>query len=248
MKHVLKLTAFFGALILGFSSCDWDDGYTLDKYYISWATVDGSASSFNLVLDDGTILYISANNVIIPGDTDLNGKRVVANYTLLDEVKGENDTKNYYIRLNAMEEVLSKKAVYSSQVNDEEIGNDPINVGDVWFSGKYMNFTFFFYANDPTIKHFINLVVDEDNPKADADNIYVTFRHNAYDDKAINQAFGRVSFDIESFIPEGKESIMVHLSYTNYRGEVRTDSGMFKRGKVEAAPQTNPTTYSNNIE
>ncbi|MFQ8806879.1 MAG: hypothetical protein ACLR8Y_19705 [Alistipes indistinctus] len=105
------------------------------------------------------------------------------------------------------------------------LGNDPIDVEDAWFGGNYLNVNFFVFRFDPSLAHFINLLVDEQN--STADNVVVILKHNAYGDPATSLAFGRVSFDISGLVPAGQKSVKITLKWTNYNNVERSDSGIF---------------------
>ena len=149
--------------------------------------------------------------------------RVRVNYTI------EKQTANgFEVRLNAIEKILSKDPVYSTKLTPEELtalGNDPIDVEDAWFGGNYLNVNFFVFRFDPSLAHFINLLVDEQN--STADNVVVILKHNAYGDPATSLAFGRVSFDISGLVPAGQKSVKITLKWTNYNNVERSDSGIF---------------------
>ena len=108
-------------------------------------------------------------------------------------------------------------------------------------AGNYLNMEFYIpVKGNSSTAHFINLVVDDVAP-ATNDTVYVTLRHNAYDDKPgegrvpgdYRWAWGNVSFDLTSLLPEGATSVPVKLTWTGYKGgnfgetEVHTESGVF---------------------
>lgn len=88
-----------------------------------------------------------------------------------------------------------------------------------------MNVNFFVFRFDPSLAHFINLLVDEQN--STADNVVVILKHNAYGDPATSLALGRVSFDISGLVPAGQKSVKITLKWTNYNNVERSDSGIF---------------------
>ena len=96
---------------------------------------------------------------------------------------------NYYVRLYGLDDVLTKVPVKQSFIHENEgvrqdsIGNDPINVQEAWFGGRYLNVEFRIPVKDGSKeKHFINLV--QDDVVAHHDTVYVTLRHNASRRKA----------------------------------------------------------------
>lgn len=257
MKAYLKIAGVFLVSLFTLTSCKLFDedangmGDSMHNFWIGYATVNlksdhpiNGQPDFDLTLDDGTLLLIVANHVYFPEGSKLkDGTRVLINFTKLkDAGTTEDGERMQYIQLNGMREILLKKPVYSSQVEDMFIGNDPIDLDEVWFGGKYLNALFLMKFNNPNTKHFVNLLVNEEHSDADEENIYVEFRHNAYGDGQSKKGYGRVSFDIEEFIPEGKNSVTVHWTYTNYRGQVVTDSGKFSRKNTQSGGEKTLTT------
>ena len=260
-KIALMLSLFIGV----FAACDDDDEY----YYVgggsSWISYgnlekidNGTRSKFAIRRDDGSRLIVSEGVAINSSDAT-EGLRVFANYSILGSERDETGLEgsmNYYIRLYRATEVLTKDPVKLSFINEDEevrqdsIGNDPINVSEAWFGGKYLNVEFRIpVKSGSNTKHFINLV--EDDVVAHNDTVYVTLRHNAYGEAPVEGdrghvwSRGRVSFDLTSIVPEGKTSVPVKLIWTEYKKDssetiTREDSGTFTlSGSNEAATGLN---------
>lgn len=224
MKSGFKLITLFLLAAVSFTACklddDGDDINNIGNFWMGYADVQliENSENFNLILDDGSVMEVRLMIFDFPeGYVLRDGMRVIANFSKIDEsvVDGE---IHWLVRLNGLKEVLSKKPVYSQDLSEEEVGEDSLEIRKMWLSGKYLNTSFRLYYRDAEIKHFINLWVNEDHPKADENNVYVELRHNAYGDAEINDAYGRASFDISELIPEGKSSVTVHVSYTDYSG------------------------------
>jgi hypothetical protein len=115
-----------------------------------------------------------------------------------------------------------KKSFLSTTAREDSIGHDPINLRDVWFANVYMNINFGLYRNNPGVRHFINLVVDDS--KSTADDVYVELRHNAYFDLQSISTAGNVSFKISDFVVPPKTTVKIHLSRLTYNGTVATDT------------------------
>lgn len=238
MKTLLKISVILAAALLLPACASDDDGL---EFWFGYANVrlteehkPGTQPQFELILDDETVMNIVQNNVYFPTDDALvDDTRVIVNFSILNE-RTLDGQKYYDIRLNAMQEILSKKPVYSSSVEDE-LGNDPIDVDQSWFGGRYLNVNFYLeLQTNSDVKHFINLLVNEEHPNANADNVYVELRHNAYNEKPQERTFGRISFDISELIPEGRNSVTVHLQYTNYAGDTVTESRVYSRTNVQS--------------
>lgn len=48
------------------------------------------------------------------------------------------DENTYLVRINKYYQLLTKDIVRSSEVKDEELGDNPIQVKDAWFGGGYL--------------------------------------------------------------------------------------------------------------
>ena len=235
----LKWAVLSAVVMAGVSSCDWDDGYSLDKFYLSYATMTGTPRDYDMILDNGAKAEIVASDVYFSDHIRVEGLRVLANYTVLDDRNNAEGTKDYLVKLNFVDTLLCKQPVYASQIVEEEIGDDPIRVNEAWFGGKYLNIAFTFFHEAKGVKHFLNLVVNDAHPDADEDNVYVEFRHNAYGEERFREAGGVVSFDLTSLVPEGKNSVTVHLSHVDYNGETIEDSGTFRLKGNNLTPPEN---------
>lgn len=263
MKNKTWKWAFICFLIVPiFTACDDDDEY----YYVgngnSWISYgnlekidNGTPSKFAIRRDDGNRLIVT-EGVHINSDEATEGLRVCAQYNI---VKSERDEKslngkmNYYVALYRVSDVLTKVPVKESfiqanqTVREDSIGNDPINVTEAWFGGKYLNVEFRIpVKSGSATKHFINLV--EDDVVLHNDSIYVNLRHNAYGEKPNGEdnhdtyvwSYGNVCFDLTSLVPEGKTSVAVKLIWTEYNKNAsgtitREDSGTFSLSGITKA-------------
>lgn len=242
MKRLLKISLVLGLLVAGFSGCNDDDGYSLDKFWISYGVIESSdddyVRDYTIRLDNGSRLLLSAN--LVPGWPVKNGQRVIANYTILGDSPRLDGTKDYYVRLNMLYDVLSKDVVKQSFINEDtetredSIGNDPIDVAEAWFGGGYLNITFEILHGGAT--HFINLV--QDDTRISGDSVFLTLRHNAYGDPQAYRGFGYVSFNLVPLVPEGKTELPVRLTWEGYDGKTHSDEGTFKLNASATAPES----------
>lgn len=223
MSSIFKLIGAFSLAAVLFTSCSLDDQgdwNNLGNFWMGYADVQLTESGdyFNLVLDDGSVMEVWMTMSEFPENYKLKeGMRVIANFSKIDE-KIVDGNIHWTVRLNGLKEVLSKQPVYSSDLPEEEAGEDPLDIRKLWLSGKYLNATFGLYSRNAEIKHSITLWVNEEHPDADEGNLYAEIRHNAHGDAETDAVFGRVSFDISEFIPEGRSSVTVHISYRDYNG------------------------------
>lgn len=222
---VLVLSSF---LALGFSSCSDDDGYSLDKYWVSIATINEIGDNiYDFTLDNGEKLWVAA-----PVGLNLNPKydRALINYTLLS---GEKDGYDYYIRLNRYYEVLTKKPIYiasGDEVKQDSIGNDYIKVHSMWEGGGYLNIRFGYNAGG-TYAHMLNLLSDKEDLGLNDDVVKLEFRHNQKNDPEYYPTSGYVSFDLSPYKEAGKDKIAFEISWTDFGGEKKTKTIEYTFGK-----------------
>ncbi|NDV47561.1 hypothetical protein D0T49_10930 [Paludibacter sp. 221] len=210
MKAVKKL--LFLLLFTVFMVSCKDDGYSLDYYWIDIATVEntGQRSAFYFRLDDNTLMFTAASNFYNyyrPKD----GQRIIANYTILND-KPEGSAYDHDVRLNDVFEVLTKEVYSITPETEDSIGNDPINIVDMWIGNDYLNVEFEFKGLNKV--HFINLVSDANKTYTDG-KVHLEFRHNAYGDMPSYRRRGIVSFNLKS-LQEGvsgvdKLDLVIHV-------------------------------------
>lgn len=207
-----------------FTSCLKDDNRGYFTPQESWGTIHGTPEAFTIATDNGNTLNVVENRDPVFEVED--NQRVVA---LLTAISQTGDT-NYDVQVNAMTKLLTKLPVYPSKLTEPQIdslGTNPIEVINAWFGvGRYLDIQFQIFRDKPQIAHFLNLVVDE--KRSTEEEVFVTLRHNAFGDVAHERVWGRVSFDIASLIPEGKDHIRVTLQWANYNGTQGNSSGVFK--------------------
>lgn len=218
-----KLFGFMMIILsMSLTSCSDDDGYSLGKFWMSFGEVVAPVNATPYILtDDGSVLHIATTEVY--NYIFIDGQRVYVNYTILGDVA----PKEFSIRLNRIQNILSKKPVLLSTIDQDSIGDDPIVVVDAWFSaGKYLNIDFKTGFTNPNLKHFINLV--QDDVQVGGEYVDLTLRHNAYGDNPTYRGYGYVSFDIRSVVPDGATSVKVRLNWKNFEGRIDSDTGEFK--------------------
>ena len=73
-KNTFTLIIFLIITTLAFSSCN-DDGYSLDKFWLEFGTIEKTGDNeYQIVLDKGPVLFPSVSNV--PARTLENNTRV----------------------------------------------------------------------------------------------------------------------------------------------------------------------------
>lgn len=256
MRKLWKTGAILLLMSPLFIACDDDENYYLNNNWKGYGNLEKQENLKDLMIrrDDGCGLIIK--NGILPSQSDKEGKRIYAEYTILGNAWENNNSldapMDYYIQLNYLREVLCKTPVKESFIQEDaehrndSIGNDPINVGRAWFGGKYLNIEFKFPAKENSgTRHFINIV--QDDITTHNDSVYITFRHNAYgetpDKTKCFWNYGQVSFDLSSIVPEGKTSVPVKLIWTEYNNNAtqkitRSDSGTYSLKEDNNTPKS----------
>jgi hypothetical protein len=201
----LKFLLFFTVLSLVLTSCFDDEGYSLDKFWVDIATVDNAEGdeAFFLELDDSTLLWTAAS--AIPYYKPKDGQRVIANYTILAD-KTKTGMYDYDVKLNDVYEVLTKGIFQITPQKQDSIGNDSVQINDIWVGSKYLNVEFVYQGYNAI--HYINLVSDASKSYADG-KVHLEFRHNNRDDFAMYNYWGLVSFDISSLQDNLKDSVQL---------------------------------------
>lgn len=256
MKSLFK-TGLMALLTLSLlSGCDDDDEYYYDYWYSFGNVVmhsDNRSDGYSIRLDDGTMLIIAANHVPYVEVSD--GERIYAQYSILGRVRDNvSADKKYNVDLYGLSKVLEKEPVKQSEITPDgditeaSLGNDPIEVETAWFGGKYLNIEFDVYSEvNSTTVHLINLVWDNTRVAQPGDNtVYLTLRHNGYDDVPTAQTagrfverFGRVSFDISEIIPQGQTEVPVRLMWVEYGNTLDEREDEYMTGVFKYSPANN---------
>jgi len=200
-----------------------------------------SVDNYEILTDKGNTLVVTKSYT---SQTIENDKRVLVNFEVLSEK--EKNKKMYEVMVNGFYNLLSKPVINESYILQEEefrrdsIGNDPLNWIDAAFGGDYININFeVFHVNYSSVKHMLNLVYDD--TRAEADTIYLTLYHNAYDEipgknHHLYKGLGRSSFKISDLLPAGVTSKPVQLTWTEYQYNdspvVRSISSIYYKGDI----------------
>lgn len=206
MKKFIWLFLLLPAL--AFISCDDDDdGYSLDKYWIGLATVENPDNNayFYIKLDNNDLLWIAATNYF--NYRPKTGQRILADYTILND-KPEGSGYEHDIKLNDAYNILTKEIITISPSIQDSIGNDPIEVRDMWVGSDYLNIKFQYRGQDKS--HMLNLVMDTTKVYTDG-KTHLEFRHNAHQDNPNRLAAGIVSFDLSTLRPQPREERSIEL-------------------------------------
>lgn len=223
------------------------------------ASCNDDNSSYNIAYTYGQLSEVTDNGYSIL--SDLGNKIVVAKsvaptFKLEEGKRVHAQIEVFFDRdnvisanVNAIAPILTKQPVLLSKLTDAEkaeIGNDPVELYDAWFSaGKYLNIKFVTLRDRSSVAHFINLVVDE--KKSTDQKVIVEFKHNAYGEPLNYKAFGIVSFDITSLVPEGADKVTIELRWNDYEGRSLSDSGIFEPALTNDRSIRNATVGTNDL-
>lgn len=192
MKKIL-----FGLLALAvLVSCDpmSDNDNQIETNFTSIATVQNpdSTAGFYFRLDNNDLMWVTKTN--FPTFKPKTGQRIIANYDILS-VNNGNAIYNHKVVLNDVYQVLTKGIFSVSAATQDSIGNDQVEIRDIWIGSHFLNVEFAYPGYNKI--HFINLVSDTAKTYTDG-KVHLEFRHNANNDYPQYNRWGVVSFDITS--------------------------------------------------
>jgi len=224
MKKIdLYLLAILMMMIPVLQSCDDDDDYP-DNYIRRIATVkviDGN--NYYLQADNGRTLFPVSTR--IPWYKPVEGQRVIADYTQLNDNEGEYD---YDIHVYFLRNILTKNVEVLTEENEEEIGDTPVRVYDMWISGNYLNVYFDFRLPANSL-HRVSLVENSLVEAPDDEYIHLEYRYNDYNDVTPYVRYAMVSFNLgeeygKDAAAEGYKGIKVRInSAVNGEKELKFD-------------------------
>jgi hypothetical protein len=174
-------------------ACSNDHDYVYPTF-TSIATVDNADSlyGFNFVTDNNDVMKVVST--YYPYYRPKTGQRILANYSILSE--GESAYGyNHKVALNDVYQVLIKGVFAVRPATQDSVGNDAVEIRDVWVGSHFLNVEFVFGGYDKM--HFINLVSDASKSYTDG-KVHLEFRHNANSDNQQYARWGLVSFDLNS--------------------------------------------------
>lgn len=209
-----------------------DDYYSLSDMWVGFGIfqeTDSNASGYKIVMDN--------DDLLIPASTNFNvfhyvedGDRVLVNYTILDDNSSDGeDATEYYIKLNSVKKILMKGILDVTEENNDSIGNDPLEVIDVWANDSLLNFELKYWGNSKV--HYINLVKEPGELTSENQPVELELRHNARgDDESIPyKAF--VSFKLGELEISGLDSVQYRITGKDYDNEEFNYDGVYHYGE-----------------
>lgn len=207
---------FVCLLTLSFTSCDNDDGYNYGDFVISLATVnplDNNSNSYYLTMDDGTTLWPAASLVNYKPKSN---QRVLVDFTLLsDSLQGY----DHFVKINQIQEILTKQIIDLTPENEVEVGNDPIRILEYWIGDHYLNIHFGYNSGGEKV-HTINMVENKlTDTNIKNDTIVLEFRHNANEDPEKYGVKSFAAFDLRKYQNGNQTSINFLIKVRDFDNE-----------------------------
>ena len=224
-KHII-----YTFTVIFLCSCAADMYSDYDSIYDSNVTM-GNIVEGKFISDQG----LSYNIIDQTCEDKLDGiKRAMISCDIINKI----DEKNYDIILNDVEEIFTKSPIDSTAVtNEDNLIENPINIGEVWYSGGYLNMLISFpVKKDSSQAHLINLVRNDE--KSSTGNHEFTFRHNAFGEIITTEDIdfvlaGRyVSFPLTHFFKQDETNIQIILNWTSNTTEDGVWSAATKKNKI----------------
>lgn len=191
-----KWMACVVATVFALQSCLDDNGYGAEDLLFSIGTVRViEGQDYYMELDDGSNLY-PADTTAIHNYAVKDKQRAFVYFSLLE---GELPGYDYNAKLEHIENILTKDIYRMPPDKADSIGNDRIDVDNIWLTQNHVNIVYkFYHSNDMNKKHMLNLVIDERQDAADDGYLHLAFRHNAYNDTPLQGGTGIVSFKLDN--------------------------------------------------
>ena len=206
----------------------------------------GNVTEGRFVSDQGNIFNIVEKAPSINKDI-LEMNRAYILCDVLNKTAGGLDNE-YDIRLNAMVEVRAKDILtLGTELQEEQMVDDPAHIEYAWFSGGYLNlYVIFPMKKDSKTQHMVNLIQKESEKG-------YTFRltHNSFGENLEKgnpndyvMAGGYISFPINSLLNEDTAHIKVEWTWYKSNGTVLSQEkeekyveGDYTKGGFEHMPK-----------
>lgn len=199
---------------LSLTACNmFDNNNDSVRLYTKIATVENpdSTAYFSYVLDNGDKMQISST--YFPAFKPKSGQRIIAYFSLIAPMDSASGYK-YKTGLYDVYQVLTKGIFKITPETKDSIGDDPIEISNIWVGSHYLNIEFNYYGFNKT--HYINLI--SDTTKTYTDNkVHLEFRHNNNSDIQSSRRWGVVSFNLNSLKQaDTKDSINLVIHTKEY--------------------------------
>lgn len=205
---IILLSATFS-----FISCSNDDEYSLGKFWLEVGTIEKTSDQdYKIILDKGPVLFPSISNV--PARYLENKMRVYADFTILQDATPGSDI-DHYVRVNDLEQLLTKQIIPYSQTISDSLGMDPIELPEYWIANDFITFRFFYAGGENA--HMVNLTIHEET--TNEGKTLLEFRHNAYGDPSTQSLNSYVTFPLKETFSEVTDSVELCIKYKGFDEE-----------------------------
>ena len=204
MKKLLILF-MMGSLFSFLSGCDMDDdNCSINNAWVGLGIIhkDANAESFTIEMDDGEVLFPTSQSGF--WHDVANNERVLTNFTILGNKENPDHNEYYYVKINSLRKILFKGILDITPAIEDSIGNDPIQVSDVWIKNNLLNFELKYKGGNNI--HYINLVKQPGAITTNDEPVTLELRHNANSDTERIPLSAIVTFNMSSLKIEGKTS------------------------------------------
>ena len=225
MTRFLKFS-LVGLLAISLFSCDLndDESYSLGKYWVGFGVISTDGSAYSVKMDNGSELFPVDGYYHWNADDD--STRVMVNYTILDDKVVNDEQKQYYVRVNSVQDILFKGILDITPEIEDSIGNDPIHVEDAWTTNNMLTFQLQYFGNG--MVHYVNLVKDPGEITANDQPIQLELRHNDKDDLPNYHMSAFVTFDLSSLKIAGQDSVSFQVTGKDFEGETYSYDGVYR--------------------
>lgn len=226
----------FSLFLLNFFLCSCEDKYEDLRYeYSDYGIIHKDREVNTIQTDRGALVCPSIWN--IPAEFK-NNDRVLIYFNLLGEADST-EHFDYYVRVNEIHKILTKDIIeYSTEISDS-LGQDPIQLSNLWISQEFINFDFYYGAGAPNLKHMINLA---QHPEKTTDNrILLEFRHNAFCDPYNYKYHGIVSFRAAELLNMHQDSVLLRIKYKGLEQDETVDLTWIPQENKLIKPELNST-------
>ena len=194
-----KITSTLVYLLLGtfsLQSCLNDSAYTSEDLLFAIGTIRViEQQDYYFELDEGSLLYPS-DTVSVHNYPIKDNQRAFVYFSLLEEKLPD---YNYNAKIEHIEDILTKDIYYMNMEDLDSIGNDRIDVDNIWLSQDHINIVYkFYHSNNPQKAHMLNLIVNESVSTTENEYLHLEFHHNAYNDTPLQGGTGIVSFKLDN--------------------------------------------------
>ena len=215
-KALLAMFLLIGAL---FTSCNKEHNYySIGDFYESLGTVELKSSTPNDFL-----IHLDNGNNVIPVATShpwlqlKDNQRVLVQFNPYSDTRLTDSTVTFIANIVSIQNILFKDIKKYTEVSDDSMGHDPIQIREAWVSktGGILTLDLNYYTQGSV--HYINLI---DNGEANGISkpFVLELRHNARGDRMDHPANALVSFRLDYLKLPGKSETSFFIRYTDYEG------------------------------